>query len=81
MKRKYMSPFVFEVFDSRNTSTKREIPLAGHSIVSAQEIAKRLSLQCHHVTVSNAIGFESFENGEMTDWSYPNGMGQIKINS
>lgn len=34
-----------------------------------------------HCKVEDKNGaFEDFENGELVSWSYPNGLGQIKIN-
>ena len=78
MNTKYKSPFVFEVFDTRNTSTEREIPIVGKSVRSAREAARRLSIKYHKVIVYlgsyQSHDWEQYEKGEKTEWSYPDGL-------
>jgi hypothetical protein len=67
------------VFDTKNTATEQEIPLI-HSVETAREAARRLSLSNHHVIVFRSVGrqsgdtFETYEHGERTEWSYPHGI-------
>lgn len=75
----YTSPFVFEVFDTKNTSTQRKIPIVGKSVRSAREAARRLSMKYHKVIVylgkyQTSHDWEQYEKGERTEWSYPDGL-------
>lgn len=67
------SPFKFQIFDSHNTCTESEMPLA-QSVRTAQAIARRLSLTKHHVIVSNDKGWEEYESAKKVSWSVPDGM-------
>ncbi len=81
----YKTPFLFEVFETRNTCTERTIPIVGKSIASAREAAKRLSMKYHHVVVSlptdgkQAGKWEEYEKGEKVSWSHPNGLQNCDI--
>lgn len=69
-----------QLFDSRNTC--RTIVGSYKNYSELKKDASRMSMQYHHLTVLDDNGlFETFEKGEMTEWSYPNGLGMIKINS
>lgn len=68
------SPFVFQVFDSKNTCTEQEIPLA-RTPEMAKQIASRLSRgNRFKVIVNYESEFETYEHGELTEWSYPHGI-------
>ena len=66
-----------ECFDSRNTSMT-EYAIETHSI---RDLGIAWSKKYFKVILSNMTGWEEYEKGELTSWSYPNGCGQIKINS
>lgn len=70
------SPYTFEVFDSRNTSTTQKIPLAQSNGI-AREIAKRLSLRNHHVIVYAGHDWEEYKKAERVTWSYPAGLAEV----
>jgi hypothetical protein len=66
-----------ECFDTHNTAfTKYGIET--HSI---RDYGKTYSNKYHHIIISNMNGWEEYEKGDFVSWSYPNGCGQIKINS
>ena len=67
-----------ECFDSRNTSTTKY----GIETHSTRDLGRDWSKKYyHHVIISNMTGWEEYEKGVLVSWSYPNGCGQIKINS
>lgn len=67
-----------EKFETKNTATSDRLVC---TLKQAIETAKRLSFEYHKVILSSNTGFETYEQGETTEWSYPNGLGQIKANS
>lgn len=74
-----MQTYQIELFDSKNTSLNRR-----YSGKKPSEYAKDLSTKegVYKVIIYNTKkAFEEFEAGSLTSWSYPNGLGQIKINS
>ena len=74
-----MKTYTFQVFDSKNTATKHNEEFS--RVISASYAAKVKSRYGFgKVVVNNDIGFEEYERGQLTSWSYPSGMGQIKIN-
>lgn len=69
-----------QLFDSKNTC--RTITGVYRNAMEATKDGKRMSMQYHHVIIEEENGgFETYEKGETTEWSYPNGIGQIKMNS
>jgi hypothetical protein len=75
-----MKTYTFQVFDSRNTCQEVDVECSRETLAS--ERARLLSLKGFgKVIVNNVSGFEEYEQGKLTSWSYPNGLGQIKLNS
>lgn len=64
--------FIFQLFDSHNTCIEQE--LSHITVTKARAIAKIFSLQYHHIIVNRGGAFETYEKGERTEWSYPNGL-------
>jgi hypothetical protein len=72
-----MKTYIIEQFTSRNTSFDREIKK--RNAISAENYARISStLSEYPVIVKDGTGqdasFSKFENGERTEWSYPNGL-------
>ena len=75
-----MNKYIIEYFDSRNTSFSKPSNIAPFQ--SVMELGKSLSKNWYKVVINNVgEGWEEYEQGQLTSWSYPNGCGQIKINS
>ena len=75
-----MENYILRLWDSKNTCFTESLKVINYFL--AKEKAIQLSRAYKKITLENKKGaFEEFENGEMTSWSYPNGLGQIKINS
>jgi len=66
-------------FDSHNTSFKRKY--FNWNYQKVKDHAKEMCRKYYKIVIENNNGFEEFQKGEMISWSYPNGCGQIKINS
>ncbi len=77
------SPFIFEVFDSKNTCYEQEIPLA-RTVGMARVAAMKLSMTYQKVIVygpnptpDQRYAFETYEHGNKTEWSYPDGLDRV----
>lgn len=72
-----MNKYTFQIFDTRNTCTEKTMQYSHDT--QAILSAKLLSENHHHIIVNNENGaFETYEKGKITEWSFPNGLGQIK---
>lgn len=79
MTKKFKSDdFTFHMFTERNSSYKLTSPSATNAH-RAQMIARELSLAggFFKVQVESAEGFETYEKGELTEWSHPYGLGLL----
>lgn len=80
-----MEKVIMEVFDSRNTCIPQDLSRAiihnteKSFISNAKMTSKKQGV--HKVILYIDGLWEEYENGSLTSWSYPNGLGQIKINS
>ena len=70
--------WTINIFDSHNTSFSNYDTRADYFAVKTRCV--NASKMYHHIILENNNGWEQFENGKITEWSYPNGCGQIKIN-
>ena len=71
--------FNIEYFDSHNTSFTDSFSNISYSKVKEYAIQK--CKDYYKIIISSNYGWEEYEKGKLTSWSYPNGCGQIKINS
>ena len=77
-----MDIYNIEIFDSHNTSINCQMYCKNEREATAK--AKRLSLTNEYKVIAHNdsnTAFEQYEQGELTEWTYPNGLGQIKANS
>jgi hypothetical protein len=80
IKKNKMLTINFMLFNSRNTAETKHKEFKNYATLKSS--AELLSKHYHHVTAEDSRGnFERYENGKMTEWSYPNGLGMIKLNS
>lgn len=71
--------WILNIFDSHNTSFENYSDNPDYFAVKDRCIDS--SKRYNKIILENDNGWETFENGKITEWSYPNGCGQIKINS
>ena len=67
------SNYIFQLFDSHNTCTEQEIPLA-RTASMARVMAMKLSTQYEKVIVNKGESWEQYEKGSKTEWSFPVGL-------
>lgn len=72
-----MTKYIVELFETRNTS----FSINTDSIEMAHKIAKYHDKYIIHDSEGRWEEFEKKEGEIPVSWSYPNGLGQIKINS
>ena len=75
-----MKTYTFQIFDSKNSCIKESKEFK-REIQASNEAQSRSLKGFGKIIVTSDLGFEEFEKGILVSWSYPNGLGQIKINS
>ena len=80
-----MKKVSMEVFDSRNTAIPQDLSRAiihntRNSFIGNAKMTSKKSGVYKVILYIDGL-FEEYEKGQLVSWSYPNGLGQIKMNS